>query len=366
MSGIVAIGPGGQRTAVNSYERALQLINNTADPTFLTATEFPVPPAVFTSPLPLANGGLGTILSAPAADAVWGYDLSDGASCAMAIGSGLTYTHATHTLSASGGGGTPGGADTYVQFNDAGAFGGTDALTFNKATGLLVVGKAALGNAVRLMGFTSGSTQIEAQAVAGSSVLKLPAATDTLVGKATTDTFTNKTLDSAGAGNSLLVNGVAMTDNTGTGKVVRDTSPALVTPDIGAATGTSLAATGALTSSSPSAGIGYATGAGGSTTQGIAGKNAAVTLNKLCGLITMNAANLNAGATVSFTFNNSSIAATDYVHVKHESTGTFGAYRISANQTAAGSCVVTVKNDSAGNLAEAIVLRFKVDKAVIT
>ena len=48
---------------------------------------------------------------------------------------------------------------------------------------------------------------------------------------------------------------------TGTGSVVFATSPALVTPAIGAATGTSLAATGAITSSG--GGIGYATGAGG-------------------------------------------------------------------------------------------------------
>lgn len=38
-----------------------------------------------------------------------------------------------------GGGGTPGGADTQVQFNDAGAFGGDTTLTFNKTTKLLTV-----------------------------------------------------------------------------------------------------------------------------------------------------------------------------------------------------------------------------------
>ena len=36
----------------------------------------------------------------------------------------------------SGGGGTPGGATTQVQFNDGGAFGGSERLTFNKTTGL--------------------------------------------------------------------------------------------------------------------------------------------------------------------------------------------------------------------------------------
>ena len=39
-------------------------------------------------------------------------------------------------ISTGGGGGTPGGATTQVQFNDGGAFGGSERLTFNKTTGL--------------------------------------------------------------------------------------------------------------------------------------------------------------------------------------------------------------------------------------
>lgn len=45
-------------------------------------------------------------------------------------------------------------------------------------------------------GSTSGTTTVQATAVAGTTTLTLPAATDTLVGKATTDTLTNKTLTS--------------------------------------------------------------------------------------------------------------------------------------------------------------------------
>lgn len=44
------------------------------------------------------------------------------------------------------------------------------------------------------------------------------------------NTFTNKTYDTAGTGNSFSINGVAVTANTGTGSVVRATSPTLATP----------------------------------------------------------------------------------------------------------------------------------------
>lgn len=47
---------------------------------------------------------------------------------------------------------------------------------------------------VKFSGSTSGTTTVLSGATAGTSVLTLPVATDTLVGKATTDTLTNKTL----------------------------------------------------------------------------------------------------------------------------------------------------------------------------
>jgi len=60
-------------------------------------------------------------------------------------------------------------------------------------------------------GSTSGTTTVQATAIAGTNTLTLPATTsDTLVGKATTDTLTNKTLTSptintATVSNSILV-----------------------------------------------------------------------------------------------------------------------------------------------------------------
>jgi len=96
-----------------------------------------------------------------------------------------------------------------------------------------------------LKGSTSGTTTVNAAAIAGTTTLTLPAATDTLVGKATTDTLTNKTFDTAGTGNSFSINGVAATANTGTGAVARATSPTFVTPVLGTpSSGTLTNATG--------------------------------------------------------------------------------------------------------------------------
>jgi hypothetical protein len=64
-------------------------------------------------------------------------------------------------------------------------------------------------------GSTSGTTTVQATAVAGTNTLTLPATTsDTLVGKATTDTLTNKTLTSPTI-NSAKIN-LAFNAQTGT------------------------------------------------------------------------------------------------------------------------------------------------------
>ena len=116
------------------------------------------------------------------------------------------------------------------------------------------------------------------------------------------------------------------------------------------------------TSSSPTGGIGYATGAGGAVTQAT-DKSTGVTSNTITTAVTMNGATLNAATIVAFTFTNSTIAATDTVLCTHQSAGTSAAYTCNAFP-GAGSAVVSVRNNTAGNLSEAIVLRITVIKSV--
>jgi hypothetical protein len=153
----------------------------------------------------------------------------------------------------------------------------------------------------------------------------------------------------------------AVTDETGSGALVFANTPTLVTPVIGAATGTSLSTTGSqlITGTGKQ---GYNTGSGGTVTQ-LTNKATGVTLDKTNGSITMDAANLNAATTVSFTLTNSTIEAGDILVMNHISGGTAGAYTLNA-QSAAGSASINVRNVTAGNLAEAIVIRFAVIKAV--
>lgn len=132
---------------------------------------------------------------------------------------------------------------------------------------------------------------------------------------------------------------------------------AVLTPD---ASG-NLTGTGSLKSTSPTAGIGYGAGAGGTVTQATS-KSTGVTLNKVAGVITMNNASLGAGAEVEFIVTNSAVAAVDVPVVALASGGTAAGYQITVSAVAAGSFKIVVENVSAGSLGEALVINFVVLK----
>jgi hypothetical protein len=119
-----------------------------------------------------------------------------------------------------------------------------------------------------------------------------------------------------------------------------------------------------LYSSSATSGLGYFTGAGGVITQTVS-KSDAVTLAKVTGQITTHNASLAANTSVSFTFTNSTIAATDVINVCISSGATAGSYIVSVDAVAVGSCQISIRNMTSGALAEALVLNYTVIKAVI-
>jgi hypothetical protein len=184
---------------------------------------------------------------------------------------------------------------------------------------------------------------------------------------------TDTTLARSGAGD-ITVEGNAVYRAGGTDVAVADggtgaSSAAGARTNLGAAASgantdiTSLAATGAVTSSSATAGMGYATGAGGTVTQ-ITSKATGVTLNKICGQITTHNAALGAGAEVSFTVSNSTVSATDVVVLNLASGNTADAYTTWVDAVGAGSFRVGLSNLTGGSLSEALVLNFVVIKGV--
>lgn len=152
----------------------------------------------------------------------------------------------------------------------------------------------------------------------------LPDATDQFVGRATTDTLTNKTITGAA----------------------------------------SVTSSGAITSSSASAGIGYATGAGCAVTQATS-RTTGVTCTGVSGAITTDATSLAAAAEAEFTVTNTSVAVGDVVVVSARSGQTAGTSIPVVTAVAAGSFKITLTNLHATTAdTGAMIINFAVVKAV--
>lgn len=113
---------------------------------------------------------------------------------------------------------------------------------------------------------------------------------------------------------------------------------------------------------SKGAGIGYAAGAGGAVTQATS-KSTGVTLNKPCGVITMNAAALAAGASVVFTLTNNMIALHDVMIVHPGQQVTGDNYTVAVTVIDAGLVHIRVTNVSGGSLSEALQINFALIKS---
>jgi hypothetical protein len=209
-------------------------------------------------------------------------------------------------------GGTPGGSDTQIQFNDGGAFGGDVDLTYNKTTNVLT-----LRGDIKLDSGGTYSTTLQAVTATANRTISFP-------------------------------------DATGTVALVAGSNQQVIYNNAGAQAGGNLgynATTGVF---------GYVSGTG--TITQATNKATGVTLNSPTGQITMNGAALAHSTTASFTLTNSSITANDVLILNHISGGTAGSYLLNA-QAAAGSAIINVRNiETSGSLSEAIVICFAVMK----
>jgi hypothetical protein len=134
-------------------------------------------------------------------------------------------------------------------------------------------------------------------------------------------------------------------------------------PAVVSVTGNVLTSAGNVLVTGGTGGVGYTAGAGGTVSQS-GNKSGGVTLNKQSGDITMQATNLGAATIVSFVLTNSTIGANDLLVLQHQSGGTLGAYTLNA-ACAGGSATIYVRNNTAGGLAEALVIRYAVIKGAV-
>ncbi len=266
-------------------------------------------------------------------------------------------------------------------------------LTISNGAALTVSGNVTLSSSGSCT-LTLGGNNITF-ATSGATSLTLPT-TGTVATLAGVETLSGKTLSSCSLGTPLdgelsnctgytldAISGIAsaavtflssptsanlaaaVTGETGSGALVFATSPTLVTPNIGVATGQSLAVTGALTSSGGN--IGYLAGAGGTVTQ-ITSQTTAVTLNTLSGMVQMiSGVSINHETVAVFQVNNSRVAQSDVVIVSIRGGTNSGNTQANVVEVGSGYFKIAVSNNNASGgtheTGSAIQINFAVFKA---
>jgi hypothetical protein len=193
------------------------------------------------------------------------------------------------------------------------------------------------------------------------------------VGSSETKKVTAKALVGASAADLVAIWNNVATTFSGIRLDVTDTASAagsfLINLLVGGAARFQVTKAGAVTaassirSTSSSAGVGYATGAGGVVTQATS-RTTGVTLNAICGQITLFAAAITGHEADQFVLTNSAIEAGDVVVASIKSgvaAGTAKYYHVQVTAVAAGSCTISV-----GNIDNSTVPATGTDTPVIT
>ena len=298
---------------------------------------------------------------------------------ALDVGDQLVYTHSNGWAVLASDGAIKTGASNIARTNVANTFTAQQSFTGTAATAPAIAGASdpntgvffpaadtigiATGGSERLRIDTSGNiSNSSGAAIAGGRVFNW------YNGDTGAGSFVQNNLQT-NAG--YLVNQLGNTANGGTASIYSSASggmavytssnTALILGTNNVANHLVIDSTGNVVKSTATGGLGYGTGAGGTVTQATS-KATAVTLNKPTGQITMNNASLAAGATVSFAFNNSILAATDTMIVSYVlGSGTDSAYRVRAG-VLGGIASVFVENVSGAPLSEAIKINFAIIK----
>jgi hypothetical protein len=229
----------------------------------------------------------------------------------------------------------------------------------NVLTGGLISATANItGGNILTGGLISATANITGGNLSGTSIV------GTLTTAAQTNITSVGTLDALAVTGNITSGNLSGTSIVGTLTTAAQTNITSVgTLGALAVTGNVLTNQGNVLITGGTGGVGYTAGAGGTVTQGIS-KATAVTLNKQSGEITMNGALLATATIVSFVLTNSTISANDLLLLQHQSGGTLGAYTLNA-ACAAGSATIYVRNETAGSLSEAVVLRYAVVKGAV-
>jgi hypothetical protein len=143
--------------------------------------------------IPAASGTIATVanintaLPSATTSQLYGGTGSAGVAQAVTVGSGLSLSGGT--LTASGGGGSPGGSNTQVQYNNSSAFGGVAGFTFD-GTSKITLGVAGTSTgAIALTNGTSGNITLQPVTGAlGTPTLLVPASSGTLATTANINT----------------------------------------------------------------------------------------------------------------------------------------------------------------------------------